>query len=82
MQNVSPPRGIDSGNVQLVASRYTDYAIPGYFPMTAVKPYQLYKNPDYRDEVGLRNDALLEPNARLSALEDLTLCSRTGSNEQ
>ena len=47
-----------------------------------VKSYQSYKNPDDRDGVGLWNDALLEPNARLSTLEDLILCSRIGSNEE
>ena len=31
---ITPPWGLDPGNVQPVASRYTDYAIPAHFPMT------------------------------------------------
>ena len=34
VQNVSFPRGFDPRTVQLVASRYTDWAIPAHFPVT------------------------------------------------
>jgi hypothetical protein len=52
VRKISPPPGFDPRTVQLVASRYTDYAIPAHFGITSrnrprpipSKPFQSITN--------------------------------------
>jgi hypothetical protein len=38
---ISPPPGCDPGTVQLVASRYTDYAIPAHVSVLVIPEFPL-----------------------------------------